>query len=186
MALWSACTPATRTSPMWPSGTLSRDRRIRRTAIPTPPPSSWYWRAVADAFRVTKAPPDLIRAGQVLIIPRGVIRGIRNTGTEQLPYVAASNRWLPARAGGRADGQIHGPAAPTRRVSRLRPSRYREKQPIDIPPFGRKRRKKRERKKTMLTMHDIKGVMAMPQLPAWRGVSTGATPIPSTWRRPPG
>ena len=36
-------------------------------------------------------PPVTIKAGQVIIIPRGVPHDIRNTGTERLSYLAVSN-----------------------------------------------------------------------------------------------
>lgn len=37
-------------------------------------------------------PPVPIRAGQCMIIPRGRVHGIRNTGTERLSYLAVTNR----------------------------------------------------------------------------------------------
>ncbi len=37
-------------------------------------------------------PPVAIKAGQVIIIPRGVPHDIRNTGTERLSYLAVSNQ----------------------------------------------------------------------------------------------
>jgi quercetin dioxygenase-like cupin family protein len=41
-------------------------------------------------LRGDQGQPDPIKAGQLLIVPRNVIHGIRNTGNVNLSYVAAS------------------------------------------------------------------------------------------------
>jgi quercetin dioxygenase-like cupin family protein len=56
-------------------------------------------------LRGEEGPPDPIRAGQVLIVPRNVIHGIRNTGTVNLSYAAASTAGYKREAVGEQQGR---------------------------------------------------------------------------------
>lgn len=49
-------------------------------------------RGSGEALRGEELPPVPIKAGMFFIAPRGAPHGIRNTGTERLSYVTASNR----------------------------------------------------------------------------------------------
>lgn len=55
-------------------------------------------------LRGDERPPDAIQAGQMLIVPRGVIHGIRNTGKERLSYVAVSTAGYRREAVGEQTG----------------------------------------------------------------------------------
>jgi quercetin dioxygenase-like cupin family protein len=49
-------------------------------------------RGSGEALRGEELPPLPIKAGMFFIAPRGAPHGIRNTGSERLSYVTASNR----------------------------------------------------------------------------------------------
>ena len=70
-----------------------------------------------ECLRGDEGPPDPVRTGQVLIIPRGAIHGIRNTGTERLSYVAASTAGYQREPVGEQTGRF---AAGPRKKARPR------------------------------------------------------------------
>lgn len=69
-------------------------------------------------LRGEEGPPDAFQAGQVLIIPRGVIHGIRNAGTQRMSYAAFSTKGYQREAVGEQQTEISaarmqgGPPAP--------------------------------------------------------------------------